>query len=106
MRSMARRRYEVELKVTVTVDIDDQVTSEYYEGETLLTAHTNPERFKPGSDHETAIAALAITDGLWHSRDGWADFPREAYWTNVSGDVDVEDVTFVGEVEPYQAVRS
>ncbi len=89
---MAKRRYEVEVRVTIVVEIDDEITSDYYEGETLLTAHLNRQRFKEGATPEDAIGALAITDGLWHSRDGWADFPRGAYRT-LATNAKVDSVT-------------
>lgn len=88
---MAKRRYEVEVRVTIIVEIDDEITSDYYEGETLLTAHLNRERFNEGATHKDAIGALSITHGLWHSSDGWADFPRGAYWTQVT-DAEVDSV--------------
>lgn len=90
-----KRRFEVEVQTTVIVEIDDEVTSADYEGETILTAHENRERFIEGSTFDTAIGSLAIALGI-NSRtmgnvDGWADFPREAAW-GVVGDSTVTDI--------------
>lgn len=77
-----KRRYEVELSGTVTVEIDDEATSDYYDGETILTAHLNRERFVEGSTAETSIGNLAIQLGADGRRmgsfDGWADFSEES----------------------------
>lgn len=76
-----KRQYEVEMTCTVTIEVDDEVTSEHYPGETVLTAHLNRERFIEGSTLETALGALAQEVGVDNrsvSRiDGWADFPDE-----------------------------
>lgn len=86
-----RRTYDVTLSVEVTVEIDDEAESEFYEGETILTAHTNPERFVEGSTQKTVIGSLAQALGMDNRRmgsvDGWADFPEDsasAYETHVA----------------------
>lgn len=79
---MAKRTYEVELTVSVTVEIDDEATSDSYPGETILTAHTNRERFIEGSTFATSIGSLAQALGINNRRmgniDGWADFDSQA----------------------------
>lgn len=79
---MTKRFYDVEITATVRLEVDDEITSEFYPGETILTAHANRERFIEGSTVETALTSLAVSlgiDGRDISRvDGWADFPDGA----------------------------
>lgn len=90
-----KRRYEVELSVSVLVEIDDEATSNAYEGETILTAHENRERFVEGSTLATAIGSLAQALGLNNRRmgnvDGWADFSEDSARGHVAA-VSVESV--------------
>jgi hypothetical protein len=77
-----KRRYEVEMTCTVTLEVDDEVVSDSYPGETILTAHENRDRFVEGSTLETALFSLACGIGVDGRRtrnlDGWADFPEDA----------------------------
>ena len=77
-----RRRFEVEVTTTVIVEIDDEATSDYYLGETILTAHRNRERFVEGATADDAVGSLAIALGIHNRRlphvDGWADFAADA----------------------------
>ena len=79
---MAKHRYEVVAEITMTVEVDDEVVSDHYPGETVMTAHANPERFVPGTTFEQALyhAAIAVAaDGRRLGNvDGWADFPDTA----------------------------
>lgn len=95
---MSRRRVEVEVTTTVVMEFDDEAVSDW-DGQTLLTCHENPERFLPGLTLRDSLAAAAVTLGLWGSRDGWADFDREALWASTSADTpDIGKVTLDGRV--------
>jgi hypothetical protein len=67
------------------MDIDDEAVSDW-DGRTLLHVHENPERFVEGTGLRDALAAMAVSVGLWGSRDGWADFDNEAIWASMSTD--------------------
>lgn len=82
---MSTRRVEVEVTTTIVMEFDDAAVSDW-DGRTLLTCHENPERFVPGSTLRTSLSAAAVTIGLWGSRDGWADFDRDAIWASTSFD--------------------
>jgi hypothetical protein len=95
---MSRRRVEVEVTTTVIMEFDDEAVSDW-DGRALLHVHENPERFLPGSTLRDSLAAAAVTIGLWGSRDGWADFDREALWASTSADApDIGRVTLDGRV--------
>lgn len=90
-----KRRYEVELSVSVLVEIEDEANSDAYEGETILTAHENRERFVEGSTFGTTIGSLAEALGINNQRmgnvDGWADFPENSAWAQIAS-VSVDSV--------------
>jgi hypothetical protein len=77
-----RRRFEVEVSGTVTIEIDDEARSDWKPEQGILDTVQDPERFLPGSDMETLLLALAVTVGIENrtvgGTDGWADFPPSA----------------------------
>lgn len=79
---MAKRTFDIELICNLTIEVDDEVTSEAYPGETVLTAHANEQRFIAGTERDDALMHAAITVGVEGRRlsmvDGWADFSDEA----------------------------
>jgi hypothetical protein len=91
-----KRKYSVTLSIDVDIEIDDEVTSEAYPGETLMTAHLNRDRFTEGATFEdtlTSIAAYVGVDCRDLSRtDGWADFPDGAATAFANYPYHIEDV--------------
>lgn len=79
------KRYEVEMSVTVTLEIDETASSEYYPGETVLNRHANAEwqrNYYGDIGFDRSLMDLAVQVGIDRrpvsSIDGWADFPDEA----------------------------
>lgn len=79
---MTKHRFEVVAEITMTIEVDDTIVSEFYSGETVLTAHENRERFVEGTTRDDALMAAAVAvaaEGRSLSKvDGWADFPDGA----------------------------
>lgn len=92
-----KRRVEVDITTTITLEFDDEAVSDW-DGRTLLTCHENPERFEVGSTLATSLAGAAVSIGLWGSRDGWADFDRDSLSADTSWDFpEINSVTLDGQ---------
>ena len=74
---MSQRTVEVDVSLTLVLRFDDEALSDW-DGRTLLTRHENPEAYRPGTTPGEVLAHAAYVVGMLGSRDGFADFPREA----------------------------